>query len=416
MTGIDKIYIGPDATGQLLSYAAKKGLKRFVLIADDNTYRALGTKVEGVLKAKGYEVSCVVLEGASVHPDEHRLIEVLIKAPLGECTFIAVGSGTITDTTRFVSHRTGRAFIAMPTAPSVDGFTSVGAPLILAGVKTTILCQAPIAVFADLETLVSAPSKLIAAGYGDMLGKITSLADWELGCLLWDEPYDPGIAKRSQVAIDAVMKNVDSIGRHSEDGVRALMEALIESGLCMLDFGTSRPASGAEHHASHYWEMKRLEERETILLHGAQVGYALTLVAQQYARIRALSRQEVLDRLSIAKLPDRGAEIAKIREGYGHMAEEVMKEALPFLDLTEDAFENLKHRIVSHWEKILVVASKVPSSETLAGYLHKVGAPTSAAELGLKPQEVAPGFEFGHYLRNRFTSSKAFPVTLTNIE
>lgn len=309
------------------------------------------------------------MEGVSVHPDEHRLIEVLTKAPLGECTFIAVGSGTITDTTRFVSHRTGRSFIGMPTAPSVDGFTSVGAPLILAGVKTTILCQAPIAVFADLETLVQAPSELIASGYGDMVGKITSLADWELGSLLWDEPYDKGIAKRSQLAVDAVIKNVDSIGRHSEDGIRALMEALIESGLCMLDFGTSRPASGAEHHASHYWEMKRLEERGTILLHGAEVGYALTLVAQQYARIRALSHQEVLDRLSIAKLPDRGAEIAKIREGYGSMVEEVMKEALPFLNLTEVDFERLKSRIVSHWEEILVVAGRVPTSEAISGYL-----------------------------------------------
>ncbi len=38
------------------------------------------------------------------------------------------------------------------------------------------------------------------------------------------------------------------------------MEGLIEAGFCMLDFGNSNPASGAEHHMSHYWEMKLLRE------------------------------------------------------------------------------------------------------------------------------------------------------------
>ncbi|MEZ4667275.1 MAG: iron-containing alcohol dehydrogenase [Anaerolineae bacterium] len=177
MPKIEPIYVGNDAVDQMLAFVANNGLKRFALVADTHTYQALGERVAAALKAKGYDLSTVVLEGDHIHADEHQLVQAFIRAPLGDCTFIAVGSGTITDITRFVSHRSGRRFIAMPTAPSVDGFTSIGAPLILAGVKTTIICQPPLAVFADVDTLRKAPHRLIAAGFGDMIGKITSLAD-----------------------------------------------------------------------------------------------------------------------------------------------------------------------------------------------------------------------------------------------
>jgi glycerol-1-phosphate dehydrogenase [NAD(P)+] len=406
MTKIDPIYVGKDAITHLLDYVAAHGLNRFCIVADENTFPALGGRVEAALKGKGYDVTSVVLEGHHIHTDEHECMQVFIRAPLGPCTFIAVGSGTITDITRFVSHRTGRPFIGMPTAPSVDGFTSIGAPIILAGVKTTILCQAPLAVFADLETLANAPQALIGAGFGDMIGKITSLADWKMGSLLWDEPYDAAIAARSQAAIDSVIQNADSIGQRSEQGVRALMDALIESGLCMLDFGTSRPASGAEHHASHYWEMKRLKEGRETQFHGAQVGYALTLVAAQYARIRAITRADLMNRLEAAALPDRAAEVESIRAGYGTMADDIVKEHRPFLDLTEADFDQLKHKIIDHWDDIQAIAARVPEPEVIAAALDKAGAPTTWQSLGLDADEVQPGFQYGHYLRNRFTVLK----------
>ena len=200
---------------------------------------------------------------------------------------MAIGSGTITDITRFVSHRTGAAFISMPTAPSVDGFASIGAPLIVDGVKETIICHTPTAIFADVTTLAAAPRGLIAAGFGDMLGKLTSIADWRLGQLLWDEPYDEAIAQRTLTAVQFCIDNVESIGAASPEGVRKLLEALLESGYCMLDFGSSRPASGAEHHYSHYWEMKLLNEGRPAIYHGAKVGVATALVAEQYAQLRA---------------------------------------------------------------------------------------------------------------------------------
>ena len=403
---IDPIYIGKDAIAQFLQYCETRQLRRFALVADTNTYRALGERVESALKGKGYEITSVVLEGDEIVADEAYLIQALIRSPLGPCTFLAIGSGTLTDITRFVSHRTGRLFVSFPTAPSVDGFTSIGAPLVLNGVKQTILGQAPTALFADLDTLRNAPPRLIAAGYGDMIGKITSLADWKLGSLVWNEPFDEAIFKRSQAAIESCISHTDEIGQHTEEGVRQLIEALIESGLCMLDFGNSRPASGAEHHASHYWEMKLLREHRPAALHGAKVGFALIHVARQYAKVRALSRQEMLERLEAASLPDREQEMASIRKGYGTLADVVVQEHRAFLDLTPDGFEQVKRCIADQWDAVQQIAANVPPPEQISDYLRRVGGATQGDALGLSKEEVDLGFEYGHYLRNRFTVLK----------
>jgi glycerol-1-phosphate dehydrogenase [NAD(P)+] len=403
---IDPIYVGKNVTEPLLEFVKQKNLKNLAIVADTHTYKALGQQVENTLKRNSFEVHTTVLEGHHIHADEHQLIKTFIHAPISDYTFIAVGSGTITDITRLVSHRSNRQFIAMPTAPSVDGFTSVGAPIILAGVKTTIICQAPLAVFADIEVLRQAPHRLIAAGFGDMLGKITSLADWRLGSLLWNEPFDEAIAARSQKAIDKVIAHADEIGQASEQGIQALMDTLIESGLCMLDFGSSRPASGAEHHISHYWEMKRLKEGAETPLHGAQVGYALSLVAKLYEGVKSIDFETLKQKLNSASWPNAADEKRLIQQGYGEMADEVIKEQATFLNVNDEAFNDIKQKMIENWSAIQDLASRVPDSATIVNLLKNAGAPASYTDLGLQKEEVQPGIDYGHFLRNRFTVTK----------
>ncbi|WP_167388002.1 iron-containing alcohol dehydrogenase [Paenibacillus ferrarius] len=63
--------------------------------------------------------------------------------------------------------------------------------------------------------------------------------------------------------------HVEEIAQRTDLGLLKLTEGLILSGLSMLLVGHSRPASGAEHHLSHYWEMVLLQQRRRALLHGA---------------------------------------------------------------------------------------------------------------------------------------------------
>ena len=227
MKTIDPIYTGGDAVGAFIQYISQHHLSQFVLVSDENTYHALGKRVESALQRNGNPLTTIILKGEEVIADEACITEVFTRTPVGDYTYIAVGSGTITDITRFVSHRSKNPFISLPTAPSVDGFTSIGAPLVLRGVKTTIICQPPLAFFADLPALQAAPQRLIASGFGDMIGKVTSLADWKLGRLLWNEPFDRTIADRSQKGVDTCISYADAIGSGDEEGIRHLIDSLV---------------------------------------------------------------------------------------------------------------------------------------------------------------------------------------------
>lgn len=401
------IYVGKEAVSRLIQYCEDQGLDRFMLIADDNTYRALGQTVESDFKDRGLDVRSVILTGDEIIADEHYAMQVFLRADDRERVYLAVGSGTITDITRFVSHRQRTSFISVPTAPSVDGFTSPGAPMVIGRLKQTIPAQPPVAVFGDPATLSRAPRPLIASGFGDMLGKYTSQADWRLGHLLWGEPHSESVARRTQDALQVCVRQTSEIGSGSEEGIRGLMEGLLESGMCMLEFGNSRPAAGAEHYLSHYLEMKLLRENRPAVLHGAKVGVACILVAAYFEKVRQLTRQQVAGRLEALRLPDRDLEVQRIRAGYGAaVAEKVISEQEPFLALSADSYDRLKQRILDSWGDILDMAAGVPKPEALADLLRKVGGPTDTSTLGLGDEEVALGLEYSHYLRNRFTVMK----------
>lgn len=400
------IYYENEAIPSLIRYCESNHIEQLCLVADQNTYPALGKAVEDALTGRGLDVKTILLEGEEVVNNEYYIVQVLVQADQENRVYLAVGSGTITDIVRFVSHRTRTSFISMPTAPSVDGYTSGGAPTVIGGLKQTIYAQPPTAIFADLNTLRTAPRPMIAAGFGDILGKYTSLADWKLGHLLWDEPYSPEIAQRVWDALQECVANVEEIGSASIKGIHSLMEGLAESGLCMLDFGGSPPASGAEHYLSHFLELKLIRENRPAVLHGAKVGAACILVAKFHETIRQLTQERVIELLKVAHMPDRELEIQRIRAAFPAIADKVIAEQAPFLDMSEADYERLKQRIIDHWGEVQQIAATVPAPEELANLLGKVGGPVDMRALGFDDQEVAMALEYAHYYRNRFTAIK----------
>lgn len=405
MNEID-IYLGGDAPTKLLEYLNQKNYQKLLLVADGNTWRVLGEKTEKMLTQGGKDVRTVLLGGEEVVPDEQTIFQVLYQAGAEERAYLAVGTGTVTDITRFCAHRTRSPFISLPTAPSVDGFTSPSCSLSIKRVKTTVTAKPPEAIFADLDVLCAAPQKMIAAGFGDILGKSIALADWHLGRLLWDEPFSEEVAQKVRRTLDGVVADAASIGRAEPEAVGALMQGLGDSGLCMLAVGSSRPAAGIEHYMSHFLEMKLLREGRPAILHGAKVALCAVYAARQYAQVRSLSKAEAEAALAKSTLPDPDEEIRIIRMAYPDIAEKVIAEMNPFLSLTSDQYEALKGKIAGNWEAVQQICAEVPEADTLSRLIRESGGADTPEALGLTREELDQAMEWAHFFRNRFSISK----------
>ena len=208
--------IGPGAVKRMASFCAARngpsGVGPLRLVADAATWAAAGADAERELRLAGLATRATIFDEACLAADARAVFRLLVDDDPGERLYIAVGAGTLTDIVRFACHRTVRDFVSLATAASVDAYTSIVAPMVVDGMKRTFPASAPVAVFADTETLARSPRPMTAAGFGDMLCKFTAVADWRLGALIWDEPFDEAIARRSAAAARSCVDAVAAIG------------------------------------------------------------------------------------------------------------------------------------------------------------------------------------------------------------
>lgn len=192
-------------------------------------------------------------------------------------TLIAVGSGTLNDLCKIVSHRRGRPYLVFPTAPSMNGYTTATASISRAGEKLSLSATPPMGVFCDLDVLTRAPARLIRAGVGDSLCRSTAQVDWLLSHHLRATAYSETPFDLQQDAEQALIQRAGSLLDGDREAMRALIELLVLGGLGMLIIGNSQPGSQGEHLISHYLDM--FLQPHPGSLHGEQVGLATWTMA-----------------------------------------------------------------------------------------------------------------------------------------
>ncbi len=256
-----------------------------LLVSDANTWGIAGERVRDLLEGQGYRVALHRAEAetfSSVVPNELALGKLLVAAEEDVGVLLGVGSGTINDICKFVAYKIQLPSIIVATAPSMDGYASNMAPLVLHKQKITYKTQYPYGIVADTDVLKNAPRTMLLAGFGDVVGKYTALTDWRLTTAVNQEYYCPVTAELVQRAVDLCVGNVGPYLAREEIAMERMMESLVLAGIAMGLVGISRPASGSEHHLAHFWELDALAKGQEHPLHGNSVGAASIVTAEAY--------------------------------------------------------------------------------------------------------------------------------------
>lgn len=374
--------------------------KCIVMICDENTYKVAGEQVESLLSKTDHGIDKVILNPDNLHANEHgvALAEEALRPYPDADLFLAVGSGTIHDITRYHAFQKKIPFISIPTAASVDGFVSVVAAMTWNGCKVTIPAVAPERVVADTDIFSKAPLRLTAAGVGDLLGKYTCLADWKIAHLLTDEYICEEMCQLEYTALDKIRNAADGLTEGDETAYEDLMYGLMLSGLAMQMIGNSRPASGTEHHMSHMWEMELINDYVDYY-HGEKVAVGTVLSSDIYHKA-AQKMKEGNFRVKNAMDVEHDLIRQSIRREDTY--ETIVKEndPNPLANIDSGRFLTCK-------DEIIRIIEEVPGSEELITLLKKVSCVHSLEDIGLPADFKEKTARLSPYVRNRLTFMRA---------
>ncbi len=375
---------------------------RWHLVADATTWALAGPALSAQLRNAGISHVLHVMDDARPAPTMEA-VEALHAALDGSTAALALGAGTINDLVKMAAHRAGIPYAAVATAPSMNGYTSAIAALLEDGVKTTRPCTPPIAVVADIDLLAAAPYRMIAAGFGDLISKPVSQADWLLAHHLTDAPYSAQAAQLIDASAALLDGMATQLPQRAPEAVGRLVGSLLLSGLSMAVAGSSAPSSGGEHLISHYFDMTHYAFGQPNDLHGCQVGVATATTAALYEKLLALDPAHIDRTARTAALLPWAIYRRTVETHFAQLAPAVLPHAEQGYPSRSELNERLQ-RLQAHWSEIVaaLAATLRPAADIIAD-LTAAGAPTTFAELGVLPQRVRCALLHGKDIRARYT-------------
>ena len=381
---------------------------RPLVIADENTFRTAGARVDTVVRAAHPECPAPHIFSGSpmLHPDYRHIQAIAGLLRQHDAVGIAVGSGTINDIVKLASHECGRGYMVAATAASMDGYASFGAAILKDDFKQTVPCAAPRAVLADVDVLTRAPYDMTASGYGDLLGKITAGADWLIADVLGVERIRADVWSLVQPNLLDWTAAPLALKSREAAAFSSLFEGLTVSALAMQAYGGTRPASGTEHLFSHVWEMQGLEVKGIPVSHGFKVGMG-TLAATAF-----------MEELFRRDLTSDDGKRAKKAWGPARSREEAVRSAFrnaPYVDVVVEVSlaKHLDSR--SHSDRVDAIREKWPSIREAVGHqllpfphvrglLEHAGCPVEPGQMGLDNERLAGTFALAQMIRPRYTA------------
>ncbi len=367
-----------------------------LVVADRNTLAASDGIVD-ILEKGGFVVTLKLYDDLRVA--DMTEVEVIEGLCAHVSAVLSVGTGSLNDICRLACYRQDKPFAIFATAPSMDGFASDTAPITADGFKMSYRAKQPEVIIADTKILAAAPAYLKSAGFGDMIAKYVGLADWKIAHLLLDEYYCDYVASITKEAADRIMALADKITAEDEEAAGAVMEALVFTGVAMKLAGCSRPASGAEHIVSHFWEIKKLEQGLLSDFHGKKCGVATLLIARMY--------RDMIAHEDVGTHAER-VDWEAVKNAYGPtLYKDVEKLNFP-TPLTIDIDPAYLRQV---WPVIRrIVEENIPDEETMLDLMHRAGAATTVEEIAVSKELCEDGLKYHPYMRRRLNLSRLVPM------
>lgn len=359
---------------------------RLAVVSDENTQAVMGKRVEDALPGS----LSVVLD----HPHADEATADLLRERTRHCDgLIAVGSGTLNDLCKYVTHADGRACAVFATAPSMNGYVTSTVSINQGGYKLSLKSHAPAGVFYDLEILAASPRRMIRAGLGDSVCRGVAQVDWLFSHLLLDTPYFESPFDLQLVDEPKLFAAAPRLLSGDLDAMAALVNTLTLCGLGVVVSGTSHSGSMGEHGISHFIDM--FAEPHPGSLHGEQVGIATMTMARLQGALLADPTPPVL----APAAPDEAAIAAR----YGDKADMCL-EALAAKALDGERLTAANARLEKHWDdwRRTLARLSVPPVR-LEATLAAAGAATKPAAIDLDPDVYREAVAHAHEIRDRFT-------------
>ena len=382
--------------------------QKAVVVADDNTWKVAGKDAQASLDEAGVESYDAYIFCSEDFYAEWKHIETL-KAYLEkiDAVPVAVGSGVINDTVKYVSYLLGRRYMCVGTAASMDGFTAYGASITKDGNKQTFDCPAPLGFVMDSAIAAEAPKELAASGYADLIAKIPAGADWMLADAVGSEKIDAFAWDLVQNGLKESLSDPAAVFAGDVEMTQALADGLLMSGFAMQAIQSSRPASGTEHQFSHCWDMEDLCFEGKHVSHGFKVGIG-TLIST--AEIEFLLEKDIenadIDACLAAwkSWEEMEKEIREVMKGKpGHIARGLAETKGKYLD--KDALRRQLEALKSAWPELKYkIRNQIIPFDEVREKLRLVGAPYEPEMIGVSRERFRQTVLYIPYMRSRFTN------------
>lgn len=380
--------------------------KKAIIVADTVTFEIAGKSLSKQFESNGIKQEpAYIFTDSEIYAEYKYVDELIAVLQKYDAIPVAVGSGTINDLTKLAAHLTGRPYLCVATAASMDGYTAFGASITADGAKQTFNCPAPQACLADTNILSAAPTEMTASGYADLFAKITAGADWIFADALDVEPIDETAWSIVQDGLHEALSDPAGTKNGNTNAVTQLTEGLMLGGFAMQWSKSSRPASGAEHQFSHLWNMEHHLNNGEHVSHGFQVSIGTLAITALYDVVlktdfenldiqAALKQWPTLEELKVESLAIfKDTDFPEI--GW-------QETQAKYID--HQALEKQLQTLKNNWSTIKESLAKqiVPFNEAKTR-LATVDAPTEPEHIGITKHKLKETFIRAQYIRRRFT-------------